>query len=323
MGRPSKPTASAVSFTETSQMKVKDLKLDVKNIRLAHMPDAKQSEIRDHLWKAYKLTRLSDDIKARGLQEPLILYPDDNVVAEGNCRLVCILHILDGGDDDLKARFESIPCKRIVKNTPHIDIDAFLAETHIAKKADWPEFNQAKLMHKLYEKRGLSYEEIARITRKTRAGVNSKIIAYEFTLKYKDELGEDWYKKFIYVLEFVKNKRLEEFRESENNMKRFMSWVMEKKFKTSKDVRHLDKILVNEKACQIFETKNYASAFGILLEIDPTLKNTSYKKMVDITKVLNNFRRSEIKEIRDDKNKRKILHDLQTAIKEIFEEVKQ
>ena len=323
MARPTKPKSVRIEFAAQRSIKVGDLKLDPENIRLAHLSITSQSEIQSHLWNTFKLKRLYDDIKNRGLQEPLILYPNNNIVAEGNCRLSCLLKILEQGTDDEINKIKAISCKRISPNTSERDIDAYLAEIHVGQKIEWPEFNQAKLMHRLYHDRGLSLEEISRIVRKTRNLIHFKINAYEETLKYSNQLGEKWYDKFVYVWEFVKHKNLDDFRSSASNTRRFMSWIKDGKFKTSKDIRYFDKILSDKKIFKLFERYDFETAFNALVDIDPTLKNSAYKKAVDITKILVKFPRSEVKNMCEDKNKLRILTNLKNTLDELLKEVKE
>ena len=317
MARPTKIKTKQIQFEKETMISISELKLDYDNIRLVHTDVKSFDEIKKALWTPLKLSLLSEDILQRGLQDPLELYPNSKIVAEGNCRLLCLKELFNQNKIGPK-----IKCKRIVTKTPIADIEAYLAGIHVGQKAEWPEFNQAKLLHTLYHKRGLSYEEITQIVRKTRRTVNEKITAFELTFKHKQELGDDWHKKFVYVWEFIRNKNLENFRSSDKNVKRFMNWVKTKKINNSKQIRILDRILENQKTKTLFETKDYDSAFSALVIIDPTISNRSDKKVAEVIDVLLSLKRKDVKNIAENSARVKILKNLKKTVDNLLEEIK-
>ena len=90
MGRIPKPTAEAIVFEPEAEIPVDDLELDKQNNRITHLVIKNDQELEEQLWRGGRLVNLKNDIKARGLQEPLVLFPESFTVAEGNCRLVCL-----------------------------------------------------------------------------------------------------------------------------------------------------------------------------------------------------------------------------------------
>jgi len=194
MGK-SKAKPTTIRFEREKLMDVNELKLDVKNNRITHLKVEPQ-KLEDILWKEGKLQSLYNDILNRGMQEPLILYPKTSIVAEGNCRLVCVKKIhreAIESDDPKLERFKkySVPCKRMLSDTSPSDIDAFLTEIHVGRKKRWPEYNQAKLLYKLKNKDNLPIEEIASIARSSRPIVTRKINCYMFMKQYIEMFPED------------------------------------------------------------------------------------------------------------------------------------
>jgi len=231
--------ASTVEFEKERLFNIEDLKLHFENNRITHLEIKDENELEDILWRDGKLLPMYHDIMNRGLQEPLILFPKQLTVAEGNCRLVCLRKLHEESfrsDEPTLTRFRRlmVPCKRIVTGTPDADVDAYLTEIHVGRKKKWPEYNQAQLLHKLKYRFNLPLEEIAQIARSSRPTVTKKIQCYQLTKDYHKALpqDEDFIKKFYYFLEFL-HPDLEQFRAKDANIKKFMKWVYYGKFPTS------------------------------------------------------------------------------------------
>ena len=328
MGRIPKPTPTVISFEVERILPIDDLKLDFKNNRISHLDVKTEQELMKRLWDEGGLNSLKSDIKARGLQEPLILFPDNNIVAEGNCRLVCLKKLHDEAKQEEKENkipfeFDSrlkeflkldVLCKRIAKNTPESDIDAYLTEIHVGRKKKWPEYNQAKLLYKLKFEDDLTLEEIARISRSSRPTVSKKIEAYKHTTLYHEQFPTDknFVKKFYYFWEFA-HKSLNDFRDEYKNIIKFMKWIHSEKFSNSRQVRDLPKVLTNKKAFKIFEEKNMSEAIKIVMLVDPTIKSPLYRRIYDISNMLRNFPTKEILLILQDNSKKNVLIDLKNT----------
>ena len=91
MGRYPKRRTAAITFEPEELIPVYKLDLDITNNRMTHLTIKDKQELEERLWREAKnIGQLKNDIKARGLQEPLILGSKSFTVVEGNCRLVCL-----------------------------------------------------------------------------------------------------------------------------------------------------------------------------------------------------------------------------------------
>lgn len=323
MARATKAKAAILQFEREKVYNLEELELNSKNNRITHLT-IKTEELENILWQEGKLQSLYNDIMNRGLQEPLVLYPKTTLVAEGNCRLLCLKRLHKDAIKSNEPRLQkfkkiSVLCKRIVKDTPTADIDAYLTEIHVGRKKKWPEYNQAKLLYKLKHRDNLPLEEIAAISRSSRPTVTRKINCYTFTKQYHQEIPQDmdYVKKFYFFWEF-QHPDLEEFRKKPSNIKKFMKWVYYGKFPISKDVRELPKVLKNSKAFAKFESKNMEEAIKILVEIDPTIRSPLYRKINAMTLQLKKFSREDILDIVDDEPKKNIIFQLRQSATELL-----
>lgn len=322
MGRPTKPKTQPIRFLPKPEyVEVEKLKLDYGNVRILHVEKHSEKQVEETLWKEAKLQLLYEDIKYRGLQDPLILHPKGNTIAEGNCRLVCLrkLHTeSQSSDDDLLKQFKNykVKCYRIDPHTPAKDLEAYLANIHVGQKKEWPDYNQSELMHRLYAVRGLSLDEISGITRKTKSTVLSKIAAFESTNYYHEIIPNDknWHLKFPHIWEFLRQADLEEFREDEANVKRFMKWLYKGKFKNSKDVRLLGKIIRNKAAQRQLELKDATEAITILLKKDPTIKSPTFRKIVNLITLLEAFPTNELIKTVQEPSRKDLLVQLKNSV---------
>jgi len=182
----------AITLEEQIPVFVRDLEYDLRNLRLAHiMPKLNEKNIEVILstTREFRVNYLVEDIKERGLQEPLVLYPQTNMVIEGNRRL-CALKILAKiaeisnivetiideneskkiiqdylkeyphlkqfenliePDNPLLQQFQNmkVSCNRIARGTSPEAIDAYLTSIHVAHKEKWKKYNRAKMLYKL------------------------------------------------------------------------------------------------------------------------------------------------------------------------------
>ena len=123
-----KVKTSTVRFEKERPFNVEDLRLHIHNNRITHLEIKDEKELEDILWREGKLLPLYHDIMNRGMQEPLILFPNQFRVAEGNCRLVCLRKLhqeanKSGGCEDFPERivilFDRMQCLRNNKQKKH------------------------------------------------------------------------------------------------------------------------------------------------------------------------------------------------------------
>ena len=333
MGRIAKPTASTVTFEPEINVPVNALELDMENNRVAHLTIKSKHNLEEQLWREAELGKLKADIKARGLQEPLILLPKGHTVAEGNCRLVCLKRLQheaktaqkDGTFEfDLKLQQFldlQVPCKRIAKDTPSVDIDAYLTEIHVGRKKKWRTYNQAKLLCKLKDEDDLTLEEIARISRSSRPTISKKIEAYRYTTVYRDKFPNDvdYVKWFYYFWEFM-HPLLDEFRRNEANVIKFMKWLHDKKFSNSTYIRLLPKILDDPDAFRSFEMAGITDARTIIMKADPTVTSPLYRKISSLANTLEALSPREFRLLTNDTARKGLLRNLIRKATELLKE---
>lgn len=335
MGRIPKPTAEAIVFEQEADIAVDTLKLDKQNNRLTHLVIKDEQELEERLWREGKLANLKNDIKARGLQEPLVLFPESLTVAEGNCRLVCLKRLQREAENEEKKDkpFASDPrlqhflklhvlCKRIVKNTPIVDIDAYLTEIHVGRKKKWPEYNQAKLLFKLKDDDDLTLEEIARISRSSRPTISKKIEAYRHTSTYHERFPDDtdYIRWFYYFWEFM-HPSLDKFRRDNKKVKKFMKWIHDGKFSRSRDVRILPHVLDNPEALKKFEETNMNNARQIIIKVDPTSNSPLYRRITGLSTTFDAMPPREVRLLLKDHTRRELLRNLIKAATTLLNEV--
>jgi hypothetical protein len=316
MGRPASPKPGVVTFLEIRKVPTDKLHYDIKNIRLIHEGLSSEKDAEAAIWEQHDIELLYNDIKERGLLEEIIIT-NDNLVLEGNRRLaVCkrLFQQQQDGEIDDEHDFSSVKCKPISSRTSDLDIEAWLAGIHIAGKKEWPDFNQAKLLYKLYNQRHLTYDTLANITRVSKSTIIKKCDAYEYTERYHRKFPNDpdWSSKYQHFIEFLTSS-LSDFRDDDNNVMRFMSWLYSKKITNSLDVRNLHSIINNKKAFRALEKDDIKAALKIAMEYDPTIKSTTYKKIVKLTKILEAFPTVEFVRTVEEESRLKLLRDLRNS----------
>ena len=334
MGRTPKQTATAVAFEEEERIGLNKLQLDMKNNRVIHLAITDKQKIEDRLWRESGMVSLKNDIKIRGLQEPLVLFPGSCVVAEGNCRLVCLRRLQHEAslEQQKDKPFESdlrlenfvdpkIPCKRIAEDTPEVDIDAYLTEIHVGRKRKWPEYNKAKLLSKLKLEDDLTLEEIARISRSSRPTIARKIDAYRYTTMYHKTFpdDDDFIRRFYHWWEFT-HRSLDEFRSDEPNVKKFMKWLRSGKFPTSKDVRLLPKVWKDDKAFRKFEESDMTGARHVIIKSDPTVISPLYRKIFGLANTLDTLSHREFRLLSNDQSRKILLRSLIAKASKLLKE---
>ena len=274
--------------------------------------------------------------RQEGLQESLILWPQSFTVVEGNCRLVCLKRLQHEAKAELKKNksFEfdlrlkeflkpSVPCRRITKNTPDVDIHAYLTEIHVGRKERWLEYNKARLLFKLKYDDDLTLEEIARISRSSRPTITKKIDAYRYTHAYHKEFPDDtkFVNWFYYFWEFM-HSSLDEFRRDETKVTKFMKWIHSGKFSNSKEVRVLPKVMNDAGAFQKFEEADMVEARRIIVKADPTITSPLYRKVSSLASTLEYLSHREFRLLLNDLSRRDLLQNLVSTATKLLKETK-
>ncbi len=320
----SKPKPHHPKFLPIQNIPIEKLHYDIHNIRLIHMGLSEEEQARREIWNQGDMEFLYNDIRDRGLQEELIV-DNENIVVEGNRRLaVCKRLYQEQKKGQIKSpyKFHLIPCTKFSPSTPLLDIEVYLASIHVAGKKEWPDFNQTRLLYKLREERNLSIDTLADVTRRSKATILKKFEAYELTLKYHEIFPKDdlWSEKYPHFIEFLRAD-FEEFSENEKNVKRFMSWLESGKITNSLDIRYLKSVVDSPRALRALEKNNITEAIKIAMEYDPTIKSPTFKKIVTITKVLNNFPTKEFAKTIEEDARLKLLRELRNSVNRLITQI--
>jgi len=354
------PPIDVVSFEDLNDVCVDDLLYDIGNLRLAHRPRLNEKNIEEQLAKVkeFHIAYLVIDIKERGLQEPLILYPQTKRVIEGNRRL-CALKILakiatisetiateeSETPDELKEEFlkqfpyiqqfedlidptdsslqdfkkMNVPCIKISKGTSQEAIFAYLTSIHIARKEPWEKYNRAKMLQKL-RKKGLSYKSIGKIARISRSTATREVETYYLHEEYRKRHPEDesWVDRYYYFYELLGSKG-KKFRKNQNNIYNFMSLVAADTYNETKEVREL----LN--AVDETEQTSFTQAELKLLKTDakykPSFKSAHYTKVGQIIKFLDFISIEEINLLVDNTERRKFLERLYNSCDKVLDRI--
>ena len=314
--------------TDNVMVPLEKLKLDPENVRFVHLErKLSDKEMEKIIWEEKDTGKLHDSIlDAKVLYESPVIT-SNNVVIEGNRRVVCLRHLQKDAKAGLlsgieKNHFDTIACKQIPSDTPPLDVDLFVASIHIKGKKKWPPYNRAKQLAVLNE--SLSYDHLAKRLGMGKVTIIRMVNIYEQMLKYhkRYESDEDWHDKFSYFDELYKKRGLDEFRARQSNVDKFADWVHEKKFDDLRDIRLLDRIVKDEDALRAFEIRGLKAALKLLEEKDPTIKSIEYRQISKTISLLADFPRKELIHTMREPAKRKMLERLKEEIDSLLQDVK-
>lgn len=355
-----KPIVTIV-IEEQPPIYVADLEYDLRNLRLAHMGKLNEENIEAILssTREFHVNYLVNDIKERGLQEPLILYPHGNMVIEGNRRL-CALKILAKiseiskiietvnnendseiiqdffkkypyleqfenliePDNPLLQQFQNmkVSCNRIARGTSPEAIDAYLTSIHIAHKEKWKKFNRAKMLYKLRNE-GLHLADIAKIAEVSRSTATREIETFKLHREYRRAHPEDidWVGKFYYFWELLATKGTK-FRQNKNNIHNFMSVLASDAFGGTKQVRELlDAVSETEQTS--FTQDEIRSLKSSADKYKPDFKSADYTKVGQTTKILDYFSNKELELAATDPKRKNLLEKLYKSCEKVLEKI--
>lgn len=198
------------SSWDTFEYKVSSLLLDVNNPRIRYMGEnLNQSQVLKLLLDREKIYELAKKISEEGFfvgEEPII-YIENNkkVVLEGN-RRVASLKLLQNPKKYLSTAKSNILIQNIIKN--NIPIDDYKIKCHIAPNRllanpiiyerhkgeavhKWKTGNQYSFVAEMYEKDGLSIEDICEVLNETRGNVLKPLKAYNLFFEGKEILEKE------------------------------------------------------------------------------------------------------------------------------------
>ena len=186
-----------------------DLKLDPNNVRFRHVGlNLMDSQIEEMIWQDFDTAKLYHDIQnTLGIIEPL--YVDsNNVVLEGNRRLVCLRKLGREIRGDVIRNIpvmyiDPVPCRMIPAKVDLSIKDEFLARIHIGGKKQWRPLDQAAHLHELHNVHGKTIELLSEIASLSTYSIQLSIKAYEITSEYHKRYPKDaeWVSKYSYFFE--------------------------------------------------------------------------------------------------------------------------
>jgi len=305
------------------------LKLDLTNVRYQHkekiIDDKKMGELS---WNEPGTKELSEQIKStRGLyEEPII--DSQNVVLEGNRRVVCLRRLkIETHKGKLpgikKNTFDIIKCKMILANTSDLAKHLYLATVHVKSKLPWTAFNKAKEISNLSNMYDVSYDKLAKHLAMGKVTLIRMVRSYEQTYKYGKKYPEDqfWYRKYTYFEELFKKRDLKEFNKIQQNVDKFAKWVHEDKFRDVRDVRILAQIMGDSDALKLFETHGLAEALKLLENKNPALKSREFKQIQKTIDLIRFFPRKELIKTVSDSRRRAIILKLKKEVDSLMKDI--
>jgi len=252
----------------------------------------------------------------KGLHEPIYVRADGRV-AEGNCRTAIYQFLKEAQPKE--TCWQRIPAWKLPTTVTERQIAVLQGHWHVAGKITWRAHEQAGHLHHMNTDLKMTPAEIAAAMRMTDLEVRRLLQAYETMTKdviprIKNADGRE---KFSYVLEFYKNKKLEDFRSKKENVKFFTDLVVKDKLKGGAEVRKLHKILGDERTKKMLKTDGYAKAIALVGKSDPTADSAMFRKLTSVTATLEKMRRPVLERIKSGTKEKQILRDLYVALKKV------
>lgn len=198
------------STWDSFEYKVSSLQLDINNPRIRHMGEGlNQTQVLKILLDKEKVYELARKISEEGYfvgEEPIICIENNKkVVLEGN-RRIASLKLLQNPKKYVSTAKANILLKNILKN--NIPIDDYKIRCHIAPnrllanpiiyerhKGDavhkWRTGNQYSFVAEMYEKDGLSIDDICEVLNETRSNVLRPLKAYNLFIEGKEILEKE------------------------------------------------------------------------------------------------------------------------------------
>lgn len=300
------------------------LKLDLTNVRYQHMnPVYTEADMEKRIWDEPDTINLYEQIKsAKGLYEKPII-DSENIVLEGNRRVVCLRKLKEEAHNGLlqgieKTNFDKILCEQLGPNTTQEQKRLLLATIHVKGKKPWPTFNRAKQIYELHnDPFNKSFDYLAIHLGMGKSTVIRFVRVYEQTTLYSKRHGDDkeWYNKFTYFDELFKKRDLKEFGQLQTNVDKFADWTYYGKFNNDvRNVRYLHEVLADQDALRTFENKDIEAALVLLHSKNPALKSREFKKISELILLIQQFPRKEILKTASDSNRRKLLEKLRSEV---------
>ncbi len=303
--------------------KISDIKLDPENQRVSfrrqdEKMSGKDKDLQDWLWEFDYVKELYQSIYQNGglIEDPII--NSDNVVVEGNCRIVALRELHKKYKND--ERFLQLYVRVLPKNATKEQTALLLGELHIAGKSQWSAYEQAEYVWKMNKKFHQPYDYLSSHLRWSKNKLVQKISAYQETKSYLEKTRDpQGVKRFSFFEEFMKKKSLRDKKDDRGFMDTFGKWIWNGKIKEAINVRSLPKILENEAAFEIFQTQGIEAAKAILKSLDPSMTSNLWSSVDQATAELKSMALDEINALKKEGSNLRLekFNKLKMAIKEV------
>lgn len=319
---------------EHKALPIDKLKFDPNNVRFSHLSKERtltQAEMYKILRTDPGIDELRDQIiEAKKVYEELVV-DHDFIVKEGNRRLACLLWIkedLEAGklNPIYKGLFDTLRCAILSKDADPIDIEVYLAIVHVKGKKPWAAFDKASHIYYLSKVGRIPYDSIVSYVGMSKKTVKRSIDVYQATQNYGDRYRKrdpNWWRKYTYFDELYKSKDLAEWRQDDENIEKFMKWVIEKKLDDVRFVRRLKQVMDDKIAFKQFQENGIKAALLVLGEVNPSLSSRSFKVIKDAIEVFKGMRKDELNSISKNPAKIKMLNELKSQVSELLEWIKE
>lgn len=293
-----------------------------------------EQEIEDYLWKDGDVKKLYNSIVASGgLTEYLWAFADGRV-PEGNERLVCLRKIsrdLRGSQKTkifpgpILQRMESLVANVPVKIVPNdildSELDVLLARLHVTGRDEWPTFNQAAHVHKMYDGDGIPVERIADLLGVSTTWVYMRLKAYEWTKRYLDGFKSSDLSVYSTFEEAYKVKaKLRKAGldlETDQGMATFQKLVASKGIGWAIDVRKLPKLLEQPQTRKLIQAGKVEEAQRMLPQFDPSEFSSRLASLVKAKEQLARLDREDMRMIKENEAYRQLLVDLAAELNKV------
>ncbi|HZY93750.1 MAG TPA: hypothetical protein VFE98_02685 [Candidatus Bathyarchaeia archaeon] len=315
---------------EIQKVPLSKLKLDPNNVRFRHHPvkSLSDSEIAALIWKEPDTKDLYREINtSRGLMEAPIVN-SDYVVMEGNRRIVCLKKLSEKAHGEeqpgIPADFwDTVECNVLPEETPPKDIALMLGRFHVSGKKEWRALNQAAHVSELYNKHGISYDDIHGYLSMSKPTIVRMITAFDATTEYGKKFSSDkeWVGKFSYFYEMYKKPDLANWLEKNGNNDKFMSWLGTGKLTRGAEVRELPQIITVPEALSALDSNGFDAAKKVLSKSDPSVDSKFYGQVKDMIEKLNGLPRDELIEAGTDQARIQSLQRLRETVDSVLKDI--
>jgi len=312
---------------ETRTVPVDVLKLDPNNVRFKHYEKIlSDKEIEEEIWKEQDTRELMKSIRISGGLTERPVVSSDNVVREGNRRIVCIRKLSELAHQSKisewpQDRFENVECEFLPNDVSPVNIDIYLALVHVKGKKPWRRLNQARHIHDLYENLGHSYDDICTYLSMGKRTVQVLNWAYSATSQYLQKYGKKAdVTDFVFFDQLYKRKDLRAWVEADaNNLSKFGEWVATDKIKDpSRELKWLPQVLKKKDALEALQSKGMEAAKQVLQRGNPALTSQTFNTLQKAINALQQMPLNEYRTLREDGTRLDILKKLRDELAQVI-----